>query len=144
MNLIRYNYPETSVADAFDRLFENALRAFGDRGSFFDGALSGPATPAVDLFEDEDNYYARFELPGYKKADINVELNNGNLRVSGERETGDADKENARATVGRFSRVISVPEGVDADKVKANYEDGILTIALGKAEARKPRTIAVK
>jgi HSP20 family protein len=94
----------------------------------------------VDLFDDGDNYVARAELPGVKKSDVNLELDNAVLTLTAEKKFKSADQESVRA----FSRSISVGDDVQADKVKATLVDGILTVTMPKTESKKPRTIAVK
>lgn len=140
MKLIRYEHPSLPSFNDVDRFFDLALRDFGRFGS---GDLFGRSrsayTPA-DLYEDEDNFYVRFELPGVNKQEIAVELENAVLTVSVNRK--DESDEQGAATY-EATRSVSVPDGVDADKVKAAYEDGILTVTLPKSEARKPRLIDV-
>lgn len=132
MKLIRYEYP---TMGEFDRLFDLAFRGLPRFGGLLEG-LADQTTPAHDLYEDADAYHLRFELPGVKKADVKVELENAVLTVSGTRKNG-------AETAAEFARSVSVPDGINPDKVKARFEDGILTVTLPKAEARKPRAIAV-
>lgn len=94
---------------------------------------------SADVFEDKDNYYARFELPGVKKEDVNVELHDRLLTVaakSGEKKEGQEESIS-------LSRSITVPEGVRGDAIGAKMEDGILTVTLPKQEHRKPKQIEV-
>src|SRR5690242_12240749 len=128
----------TDLRDEIDRLFEAPLA----RTSEFLGW-----TPAFDVFEDKDNFTVKAELPGMKREDINVSLHDGNLIVSGERqaETHNEGTEVYRAErfFGKFQRAVSLPATVAADKVKAAYKDGVLTITLPKAEEAKPKQIEV-
>lgn len=143
MKLIRYAYPQSQAASAFNRLFDLGAPAVGRFGSLLDdflGAEAGMNQPAVDLYEDEHGYYARFELPGVNKESIDLELENSVLSIRSQEES----KEDANVTRTRFERSISVPDGVDLDKVSAAMKDGILTVTMAKAEARKPRQIRVK
>jgi HSP20 family protein len=113
----------------------------------FESALSDFATPAfnhrfpVDLYEDSENTYVRAELPGLERADIAVELADGFLTISGERRQTDGSGQ----TTGSFSlnRSIAVPESVANDQVKAQYEDGILTVTLPKREEAKRRKLSI-
>jgi len=102
----------------------------------------------VDLFEDKDNFVLRAELPGMKKEDIDLSLHDGSLSISGERQSEDkyqdAEVYRAERFFGRFQRTISVPAPVSADKIKAQYKDGILTVTLPKTEEAKPKHIEVK
>lgn len=136
MKLIRYEYPPVPTRPSLDRWFDLAFR---DLARWSD-ALEGNAANfiAADLYEDTDAFYARFELPGVRKTDLKVELENAVLTVAG---TTPARSEQAPAA--DFTRSISVPDGVDADHLKARLEDGVLTVTLPKAERRKPRAIAI-
>ena len=143
MKLVRYENPYTAPANAFNRLFELGSPAFGRLGSLFDDFFSeatGVNQPAADLYEDDQNFYARLELPGQNKEDIDLELENSVLTVRG----GESQKDEAGERSYHFERSISVPEGVDLEKVSANYEDGILTVTMPKEETRKPRQISVE
>ena len=150
--LTRWQRPETSVWAGFgrlrnlreelDRLFE---APFGDltAGSQL---LSG-WTPALDMYEDKDNVFVKAELPGMKREGIEVSLHEGTLSISGERKGESkhekADVYRAERFFGRFQRAVTLPVPVAADKVKAQYKDGILTVTLPKAEEAKPKAITV-
>jgi len=143
MKLIRYEYPQSPASSAFDRLFgtgASSLERFGSLLDDFFGPSVGFRQPAVDLYEDDHNYYARLELPGVKKGDIDIELENAVLTVSSARE----EKSDEGRQVQSFQRSISVPDGVDAEKVSAKLDAGVLTISMPKQETRKPRQISVK
>lgn len=143
MKLIRYEYPQNPGTGAFNRFFELGAPAFERFNSLFDdffGAETAGARPAADLYEDEQNYYARLELPGVKKDTIDIELENSVLTIAS-RQTESSETGEARVS---FQRSISVPDGVKLEKVSARHEDGVLTVTMPKQEARKPRQIAVK
>ncbi len=143
MKLIRYAYPQSQASSAFNRLFDLGAPTIGRFGSILDdflGADAGFNQPAADLFEDGHNFYARFELPGVSKDAVDLELENSVLTISSQEES----KEDANVSRTRFERSISVPDGVDLEKVSAEMKDGILTVTMPKAEARKPRQISVK
>lgn len=135
----------------------NGLRSFDDDfGDLFEGFFR-PArrieptrdfVPAVDVSEDEDGYVVRAELPGVKKEDIDVTLEEGLLTISAETKSESEDKDEGRVIrqerrYGKYSRSLRLGTQVDEGKVKANYKDGILELALPKSEAVKPRRIAV-
>lgn len=94
----------------------------------------------MDTFSDDDNYYVVAELPGFDKKQVNLELENAVLTVNAERQSGKDD--NARTYA--YTRSVTVGDDVDQAKVKAKLENGLLTVTLPKAEARKPRSIAIK
>jgi HSP20 family protein len=121
-----------------DRLLEEATtsRRLPQAGVF----------PLVNLTEDKDNYYVRAELPGVKGDELDIQITANNLSISGERRI--AAEEGARyhrreREAGTFSRIIGLPGEVDADKVEAKLENGILTAVIAKAEIAKPKQIAV-
>lgn len=143
MKLVRYAYPQSQATSAFNRLFDLGAPTIGRFNSILDdflGAEDGFSQPAVDLYEDEHNYYARFELPGVSKDSVDLELENSVLTIRSQEENKDA----AKLTRARFERSISVPDGVNLEQIAAEMKDGILTVSMPKAEARKPRQISVK
>ncbi len=116
----------------------------------FSCSESRPVTgaPALDLYQDADNFTVRAELPGLKKEDIKLSLHDGVLTLSGDRRTEKAHDEKGSLRnerfFGRFERSISLPMQVDGTRVTASYEDGVLTVTLPKAEAAKPRQIEIQ
>lgn len=148
MKLIRYEKPEFG-SSAFNRLedwLRNGDRFFGRPGlsglfdwDWNDSVFGTQSRLGADLYEDDDHYYARFELPGVKKSDVNIELHNAVLTVT----YAKGAKEGEGESTERFTRSISVPDGVDADRISAKHEDGLLTVTMPKAEADKPRNINV-
>ena len=141
MTLIRYEYPDNSASE-FDRMVNRAFTNFGRWSGFENEPFFGPRAERipVDLYEDNDSYHVRAELPGVKKEDIKLELDNAVLTLSGERKTKSGDSEE----VASFSRSVSVGEDIQSDKLKAHFEDGVLTVSVPKSEQRKPLTIAIK
>lgn len=104
--------------------------------------------PAVNVAETETGYEVSLELPGMKREEFNVELKNGNLWVSGEKkeekeETGKSFHRVER-TYGEFCRVIPLPGEVVAEKISAEYKEGVLRIVVPKTEKAKPRHVEVK
>ena len=101
----------------------------------------------MHIYEDADNVFVKAELPGLKKEDIDVSLENGELSISGERKGAnlkDAKTLRTERFAGRFQRTIVLPAEVKADQVNAHYQDGVLTITLPKAEAAKPKQIKIE
>jgi HSP20 family protein len=150
--LSRWQHPEvmtwqglgrlTDLQDEIDRLFEAPLAEFTRTSRLLNGW-----TPALDVYEDKDNLFVKAELPGMKREQIEVSLHDGVLSISGERKNEskyeDAEVYRAERFVGRFQRTVSLPAPVAADKAKAQYQDGILTITLPKTEESKPKQIDV-
>ena len=104
--------------------------------------------PALDLYQDEDNFTVKAEIPGMKKDDIKLSLHDGVLTLSGERRSEKAHDEKGSIRnerfFGHFERSINLPTQVDSTRVSASYEDGVLTVTLPKAEAAKPRQIEIQ
>ena len=154
MNLIRYQSPELAPWSAPDRwgnlreelnsFFELPFWSSFARGG---GQLFTGWSPALDLYQSNDNMVAVIELPGMRKEDIDISLHDGTLTISGERKRESADNgdkaERTERYIGSFRRSIALPTRVDAGKVSATYRDGILTVKLPKAEEVKPKQIQV-
>ena len=132
--------PVVAFEREFDRLFNSNL------GDLFTLApelnAAGAGRFAVDLYEDKDNTYVRAELPGVDRKDIAVEMVDDYLTISGSRKTTAADGKSGESV--EFSRSITIPEAVQADKVAAAYENGVLTVTLPKREEAKPRKVTVE
>lgn len=111
-------------------------------------AMRGRLAPAVDIAEDDDRYVVTVELPGSKKEDITVEMKDGMLTIRGEkRNERESRKEHSRwieRTFGSFSRSFTLPSNAVADRIKAEFHDGVLTIEVPKAEEAKPKVISIK
>jgi HSP20 family protein len=127
---------------------ENLFRPgafFGDFDSLFRGfgGLTDWA-PALDVQDEKDAYSIQADLPGMKKDEIKVNLEQGVLTISGERhnETDGKDGRYERS-YGSFSRSILLPGPVEEGKVKAEYKDGVLSLRVPKAEAAKTKTIHI-
>jgi HSP20 family protein len=103
--------------------------------------------PAVDVWETEDEIVYAFDLPGIPEDQISVELEDGGLTISGERErTHEVSQDRLyryERRFGSFSRTIGLPQGVSEDSIKADYKDGVLEVHLQKPEQPKPRRIQI-
>jgi HSP20 family protein len=111
------------------------------------GALTSAWLPSVDVFEDKESLKIVAELPGLKPEDVKITLENSTLTLRGEKKQVAEEKTERvhryERSYGSFERSFSLPNTVDTDKVAASFENGVLTIALPKAEKAKPREIAV-
>ncbi len=132
----------TNLRDEIDRLFDSPLAELARTSQWLSGW-----TPVLDLSEDKDNLFVKMDLPGMKREDIDVSLHEGSLSISGERKSEQKHEEaevyRAERFFGRFQRTVTLPVAVAADKVKAEYKDGILSITLPKTEEAKPKQINV-
>jgi HSP20 family protein len=136
--IIRYTYPRnvgqlanrtvwSGLESEVDRLFESALADFTAPGY-------APRFP-VDLYEDKDSTYVRAELPGVNRDAISIEMVDGYLNITATRKQGEESFS--------LNRSIAIPEAVQAEKVTAAYENGVLTVTLPKQEQAKPRKIDI-
>lgn len=127
----------------FDGLFRHSPAGLPSFERLFDlASLPGtksrrPAALAVDVYEDDGHYHAQFEVPGVKKEDVKIELEDRRLAVTASRKTSTAEGE---STI-ELSRALTVPEGIDVENISAKLENGLLTVTLPKAAAHKPRVI---
>ena len=133
----------------FNNVQERLNRLFS--ASFNEGKDESLATssfaPAVDVYEDEHNVTLKIEVPGIDEKDIDVRIENNTLTVHGERKFEKEEKEENFRRVerqyGSFTRSFTLPTTVDAEKVSANYDKGILKISLAKKAEAKPKQIKV-
>jgi len=159
MTLTRWQRPDlwsfyplsrvTSLRDEVDNLFNLALGRLTDSSGekVREAQMLEGWFPAVDVYEDQDSLLVKAELPGLRKEDIEISLQDGYLTLSGERKQEEkregAEVYRSERRVGRFNRNISLPCSVEADKIKATYNEGVLTVALPKAEEAKPKQIPI-
>ena len=103
--------------------------------------------PAMDLVETEDDFVLRVDLPGLSEKDVNIELEDSVLTVSGERKAEHEERKEGYYRVerasGSFSRSLTLPEGVDAEGVRASFDRGVLEVRIPKPEERKPRKVSI-
>ena len=103
--------------------------------------------PAMDLVEAEDHFVLKADLPGLGEEDVAIEIQDNVLTVSGERKAEHERKEKGfyrlERSFGRFSRSLTLPEGVNADAIKASFDKGVLAVSIPKPEERKPRRIEI-
>lgn len=132
-------WPLADLRREMDRMFD----MFGPR---LDLVRTG-VFPALNVWEDGEALYAEAEIPGVKAEDLEVYTVGNELTIKGRRESAQGDgvsyHRRERGT-GEFTRCVTLPAEVDADKVEARLENGVVTITMPKAEAAKPRKIMVK
>ncbi|MDZ7582866.1 MAG: Hsp20/alpha crystallin family protein [Deltaproteobacteria bacterium] len=146
-----FGLPGWGVRSPFTEL-EQLRRQIGRMYNEFSGMPSqrghAGVFPAVNVTANRDNYFLRAELPGVVAADLDIQATGNTISVAGERKIAGVE-ESARyhrreREAGKFSRVVSLPDDIDSERVKANMTDGVLTVVVPKAEKGKPRQIAVK
>ena len=115
--------------------------------TLFDEGVHQRWVPAMDLVESDDHFLLKADLPGLAEDDVNIEIRDNTLTISGERKSEYERKERGwyrvERSTGAFSRSLSLPEGVDADGVTAQFEKGVLEVRIPKPEQRKPRKITI-
>ena len=133
----------STLQDRINRAFRESYNG-GDRD---DSLTTSSFAPAVDVYEDEHQVTLKIEVPGIDEKDIDVRLENHTLTVHGERKIEKAEKEENYRRVerqyGSFTRTFTLPTTVDSEKVSANYDKGVLKIALPKKAEAKPKQIKV-
>ncbi len=117
--------------------------------AFFDSQTGARRwVPAVDLVEADEHYVLRADLPGVKESDVSVELEDNVLTVSGERrfehEHTNGGYRRLERSYGRFSRTLTLPDGVDPASIEAHFADGVLEVQIPKPERRKPHKVEIK
>ena len=132
------------LQDRMNRLFEDAGRGWRPD----EAAATTTWSPAVDIFETENEIMVQAELPGVDRKDIILNLENNVLTLKGERrfekETKQENYHRIERSYGAFSRAFSIPAIVDEEKIRADYKDGILKIALPKKDQVKTKQIRIE
>jgi HSP20 family protein len=104
-------------------------------------------TPATDILEREDGFYVYMDLPGVRREDLNIDINENELTVSGRALQGASEKESfleVQFGPGEYVRAVSLSDRVDRERIKANLKDGVLTLHLPRLEKLAPRRIPVQ
>jgi HSP20 family protein len=126
--------------DEMARLFDDRLMSHGGESVGW--------TPKVDIFEDEEGVSLRFELAGVEPKDVDIRCENGVLTLRGDRKMEKEDKRDnyhrVELAYGTFTRSFSLPATIDAEKIRAESKNGVLTVHLPKKPEAKPKTIQVK
>lgn len=141
MNIVRYDpfRDLTAFRDDINRLF---TRTFGESGE------ARSWTPAIDVFERDDAIVLKAELPGLGADDVNVEIDDNVLTISGERKFTDTVEENryyrVERSYGAFRRSLTLPQGIKEDAVQARFADGVLEVTVPKAEVIAPRKVTIE
>ena len=119
-------------------------RAYGEEA---EGTRTSWAPP-IDIYETTDSYRVVAELPGFSPDEVDVTVNEGTLTIRGERkfynEVNEESFHRIERRFGAFQRLVSLPSQVEAEKVEASFDKGVLTVSIPKAEKAKPRRIEIK
>ncbi len=124
------------------RLFQDTVNRMLDQNA------ARPWVPAVDIFETENEWVLKADLPDVKLENVDIQIENGNLTLKGERRFQKEDNgkgyQRVERSYGTFARYFSLPDTVDSENVRADYANGVLTVTLPKKEVAKPRSIKVQ
>jgi HSP20 family protein len=150
-----FDIPAFGARNPFQEL-ENMRRQFDRLANVWAAdprrSMGAGVFPQVNVTEDVNKFYVRAELPGVRSDALDIQATGKTISISGERMIGERmileEKANARyhrreRESGKFSRVLAMPGEIDADRIEARLEHGILTVSVPKAEAAKPRQIKV-
>jgi HSP20 family protein len=152
MTLVKFN-PVRDLIDferEFNKMFNSLENRFGISKSKEVNAEYENAvwTPLTDIYENNDNFTLKIDLPGIKKEDVKISFTNGKLNISGERiqqaENKDEKCHRIEKAYGKYFRSFTLPELIQAEKINAEFADGQLTITIPKAEEAKPKEIEIK
>ena len=139
MNLIRYSPNTLDLLDNVSRWFDDFV---------MEPSLGRSTLPAVDVRETDSEYLMEVELPGLSEKEVEVKLDNNLLTISSQKDEKTEEKKNGyvlrERRSAKFSRSFVLPEGVDREKIAAEFKNGILHLAFPKVPAAKPKTIEVK
>ena len=131
------------LREAMDRLFQESFVHPGREW------LAGPkGTLALDMYETEDSVVVKSSIAGVEPDDVSITISGNVLSISGETKTEEEVKEDdyirRERRYGSFSRSVTLPEGVEADKAEASFDDGVLTLSIPKTPEAKPKVVKVK
>lgn len=151
MTLMKFNRPNLYATrpslDPFSRLQAELQRFFDLPAGDFGTQFFNNWAPALDVYEDRENLVVTLEVPGMKKEDFEIALHEGVLSITGERKLEDkrqkASGYRSERFEGRFQRSVQLPKAVEADKVRATYKDGILSVVLPISAEARPKQIVV-
>ena len=135
--------PSREFEDIYNRMGQLVNMAFGDLGT---GLLADvPWSPLADVSETDDSYLVHVELPGVRKDQVDVQLQDRELVISGEikEEQENGKRRRSSRRTGRFEYRAMLPGDIKPDQVSAQLADGVLTVTVPKSEAAKPRTIEI-
>ncbi|HEY7618697.1 MAG TPA: Hsp20/alpha crystallin family protein [Solirubrobacteraceae bacterium] len=134
----------SSIQNEMNRLFNT----FFDAPTTGNGPTARRWVPAMDLVETDEHFVLKADLPGLKEEDVNIELEENVLTLSGERTAEHEDKREGYVRVerayGSFRRSLTLPDGVNAEGITASFDNGVLEVRIPKPEERKPRRVAIQ
>jgi HSP20 family protein len=144
MPVVKYSpFADTDDFPAGLRFFQDSVNRL-----FSDQTTARPWAPSVDIFETDNELVLKADVPGVDLKDIDIRIENGTLSLKGERkferEENNKGFHRLERSCGSFVRYLTVPDSVDSENVKADYQGGVLTVTLPKKEIAKPKSIKVQ
>ena len=137
----------STLQNEMNRLFNTVFDTPGPSSGGNGGALRR-WMPAMDLVESGDHFVLRADLPGLTEDDVNIEIEDTTLTISGERKAEHESKDEGwyrlERAFGSFSRTLQLPKGIDPEAVQASFDRGVLEVRIPKPEERKPRRVAIQ
>lgn len=132
------------LQDRMNRLFEDATQRRSQSGEAGDEFERADWTPVADIYETDSGYLIAIDLPGIKRDDIEIDIDENRLMVKGARVIDGSKSRRTERPRGKFLRSFSVPASIDQNKIGADYKDGVLQIRLPKRAEQKAQKIEVK
>ena len=133
------------LQNRLNSIFSDFTQNEGGQG---ESLAAGNFVPAVDVYEDAQQVVLKLEVPGVKQEDLDINVENHRLTVKGERKFDSQQKEENYHRIerrfGSFTRSFTLPQTVDMENVKAQYEAGVLTISIGKKAEAKPKQVKIE
>ena len=146
MTLVRWSpwREMATMQDRFNRFFDDSYT----RAGFGDDQLETTGWhPTVDIYDRDEKIVINAELPGLEKKDISIDVKDRILTLKGERtydnEVNDKKYYRRERAFGKFQRSFTLPDGLDPEKIKADYKDGLLSVEIPKSEKEKPKQITI-
>lgn len=140
-DLLNFEREVSRIINNFERTFENGSSLPEE----FENAVWSPLS---DIYEDKDNFKIKLDLPGMKKEDVKINMENNMLSISGERkqekETDNSKYHRVERVYGKFYRSFTLPEFIEHEKIDAEFKDGQLTVTIPKSEKAKPKQLEIK
>ncbi len=134
------NDPVNSLSKRFDNFFNDFFNESTSLSNF-------DFSPKVDITENEKGIYVKADIPGIDQKDIDVELKDNVLTISGEKKVENEQKNEKEHRIersfGSFSRSFRVPENIDRDKIKAKYKNGVLNLELPKVRGKEKPSVSI-
>ncbi len=149
MKLIKRDAPKFDLfTRTFGESFANFMKSFFDDEFFSTDLVKSDFEPKVDVYEKNNQIVVKADIPGIDEKDLSVELEGNLLTISGKKEEEKEVKEKnyhrIERSFGSFCRSITLPDGIEADKINAEYKKGVLTINIPKSKATETKKIEVK